>query len=268
MLCPRCGNEIASPETQAFCPVCGLSLLSPSPAAPATSPAGSPPEPPVGFQAEGQSFLYSPSPLDAQQDPQAPLPEEPVPTPYAAPSFEAAAVVPAVAAKAPKKKMGTGRKVLLGILGGILALALAFVAVSVILENNRSKNFNQAIELMDAGQYHDALEKFRSLGDYESAESLAAQCEDFIEYEEAKRLMDAGDYQKALSMFSGLSGFEDSKALATLCQNNLDYQQGTTLFNAGKYADALTYFEPLAREDFLDAKEMVSQSEYALAENL
>lgn len=86
------------------------------------------------------------------------------------------------------------------------------------LLNLQTQIYSKAIELMNAGNYADALTLFNTLGDYLSAEEYAVQCRDIDRdalYEQAESALASGDTQEAYRLFTSLGSYRDATARAT-----------------------------------------------------
>lgn len=115
--------------------------------------------------------------------------------------------------------------------------------------------YNNAANMMEAGDYAGAQEIFTNLEDYKDASTQADICGNFIVYNEAQALMDQGDYETALEKFQSLGSFEDASAKADECQNNIDYKNATRYYSDGQYYKAYSLFSGLPA-GFKDAAEM------------
>ncbi len=88
----------------------------------------------------------------------------------------------------------------------------------------RQAVYEEALGLMEAGNYLDAEESFLSLGDYEDSADLAAQCREKLDaqtlaqqqedYAAAAALLEAGCYTQARDAFLALGDYEDSAEMA------------------------------------------------------
>ena len=91
----------------------------------------------------------------------------------------------------------------------IVCAVIAFIIVlnTVIILNGK---YNNAIALMDAGKYGEALLVFEALEGYKDSANKIEECN----YNNAIALMDAGKYGEALLVFEALDGYKDSTVKA------------------------------------------------------
>ena len=110
--------------------------------------------------------------------------------------------------KEDKKRKAKNKKI------GIISAAVAVVAIiavivvtKVIIPNN---NYNQAVALMEAGQYTDAIEAFEALGGYKDSAAQIGIAQKWIAYEDAEALLAEGKKSGAIAAFEDLESFADS----------------------------------------------------------
>ena len=138
----------------------------------------------------------------------------------------------------------------------------------------------EARQLMEAGEYPAARERFLALGNYGDAAELAGECAML----EAERLLSAGEADAAAELFRSLGGFRDAAArgdaaayAAAEALADADPRESIRRFLAlGNYADARERAVDLARavtgepdgERALALAEDLSSEEIALREEL
>ena len=90
----------------------------------------------------------------------------------------------------------------------IVAVALVFVIIltTVIIPNNK---YNDAVTLMDAGKYEEAISEFKELDGAKDSDDKLKECN----YYWGLSLMDKGKSKEAMSKFSKAGDFKDSKEL-------------------------------------------------------
>ena len=134
----------------------------------------------------------------------------------------------------------------------LVATALVCLAITikdkVIIPN---AVYNDAVKLMEKGDYDAARDAFLSLNGYKDSEELSQQCEDAIidaKYENAVQLMNSGDYLDAITAFEELGDYKDSKELINQCDTAVlesAYNQAILLMSEEKYIEAIHAFEEL-----------------------
>ena len=85
------------------------------------------------------------------------------------------------------------------------------------LENLQSQVYRHAKELMDEGQYEQALDLFSMLGTYFDSPAQARACKEYFrgqQYKAADALLAQGDLQGAYDAFKGLGSYADASARA------------------------------------------------------
>ena len=273
MNCPRCNSEVT--EGQAFCTNCGALLIQ-QPQEDIQQ--GAAEDPVEGTPAAPEAPL---PPDDAQQPQEAvpaqpqPAPPQEAPLPYQGQAFYPTGPVEPVALESPEKSKRT-RNIILGIVGGVLVVALAIVGALTFMEVSRASNYNQAVGLMDNGSYQEALDNFDGLGDYQDSALMASYCQQYLDLAQAQSLMyDAGDYQGALDILLRLGAINDSPldpsliaSLALSCLDHMNYETGVERLDAKDYASALDYFKSLPSKDFPDLPDKIDACDYALADQL
>lgn len=117
----------------------------------------------------------------------------------------------------------------------IAIIASAFlVTTKVIIPNSK---YNNAVKLMDAGKYEEAIGAFSLLDGYKDSADKILECK----YDHAVALMNAGKYVDAISAFEALDGRKDSSSMIDEC----NYLAANALVDSGKYGEALVAFKAL-----------------------
>lgn len=180
-------------------------------------------------------------------------PPQPAPV-YAAPPVEV-----------PKKR---SMKPLIIVLAVVLLVVLGiggFVGFNAFQESQRAAAYDNAVALMDAGEYDAALTELEGIVDYKDASSLIALCGQNLDYNTAVALMNSGDYEGAKNTFEGLSSFKDSRELAEDCGDHIQFAEAQSQFESGAYDKALALFTTLANKEFPKAGDWVNKTLYAQA---
>jgi len=97
--------------------------------------------------------------------------------------------------------------------------------------------YNNAVELMEGGQYAKAIDAFTELDGYKDSNAKITECEYYI----AVDLLAAGKYPEAQAAFAALGDYRDSADMVIRCQ----YDQAVLWMNQSKYGEALEIFETL-----------------------
>ena len=126
---------------------------------------------------------------------------------------------------------------------------IAFLFTNVIIPNNK---YHDAISLMDAGRYAEAITIFEDLGGYKDSVQKIEDCRLAIlenRYQDAIAMMDNGKYTDAIATFEALDGYKDSTNKISEC----GYNNAIVLMNAGKHTEAMFAFGSAG--NYSDAKE-------------
>lgn len=153
----------------------------------------------------------------------------------------------------------------------IVCVVIAFLIVlnSVIIPNVK---YNNAVTLMEAGQYEEAIEAFEAMDGYKDSAENIESCEAAVElaelnakYEAALALMEAEDYEEAITAFELLDGHKDSEDKIDECETAIldaQYDAALAQMDGGEYEDAITAFEALA--GYKDSGEKIRECETAI----
>ena len=115
------------------------------------------------------------------------------------------------------------------------------VFLAVIVPNGQ---YNDAIALMNAGKFDDAISAFEALDGYRDSEVKIDECRTAMrddKYNDAIALMDAGEYAQAISFFDMLNGYKDSDKRSTDATNAIretKYLSAIEKFNSKKFEEA------------------------------
>ena len=109
-----------------------------------------------------------------------------------------------IARKEAERKAKRNKKIAI-ITAPIACAVIAFLIVlnSVIIPNNK---YNNAVALMDAGNYSEAITAFEALDGYKDSATKLTECK----YNDAITLMDAGNIVEAYEALVALEGYKDS----------------------------------------------------------
>ena len=132
----------------------------------------------------------------------------------------------------------------------VLALAVYLVVTEVILP---PKNYEKAVQMLENGQYAEAVEAFEKLGDYEDSLIKYEEASNHRAYELALEKLETGDYLGASEDFAKLGDFQDSQTYMVEAENRFDYQNALDMLEQGNYQEAYSLFATLG--DFQDAEE-------------
>lgn len=158
--------------------------------------------------------------------------------------------------KADAKKKRT-KKVAAIVTPIVAVLAVVFMLVYNMILVPNSK-YNDAVALMDNGQYEEALAVFEVLNGYKDSEDYVELCSKEIQYGEALFLMSEGKYEDAVVVFESLNGYRDSKEKIEFCNQNIQYDKAVVLFDSGMYDKAVEAFSALG-----NYKEAVNKAKIA-----
>ena len=146
----------------------------------------------------------------------------------------------------------------------LIAAAVAVVKYIVI----PALDYQNAVKLMEQGEYEEAITAFTAMGDYRDSEAQIQACEIGIldrEYNAAAALMEQGSYEEAITAFSALNGHRDSAAQIQACETAIQdvrYDAAAALMAQGSYEEAITAFTAL--KGYRDSKEQIQACKTAI----
>ena len=125
----------------------------------------------------------------------------------------------------------------------VICTIIVFVGIwaFVIIPNGK---YNDAIALMDAQQYTEAIAAFETIEGYKDSIAKIDECNVIIaenNYNDAIRLMEDGRYDEAISVFEVLGEYKDSKLMISDCK----YMEANLLMEAEQYREAIKVFNAL-----------------------
>ena len=118
-----------------------------------------------------------------------------------------------------------------------VVVALWFLVIAPIFK------YNQAVNLMETGQYDEAIEIFEDLGGYKDSADQIKECR----YQNAIVLMGAGDYKSAIEELNSIGDFKDSAGKKMIAKRNF-------LSNAG-FGDTVYWGTYEQNNDLSDGQE-------------
>lgn len=134
----------------------------------------------------------------------------------------------------------------------IVCVVIAFLIalISVIIPNGK---YNNAVALMEAGQYEKAMDIFEDLGEYKDTPERVLECV----YGYAVSSMESGAYDVAIVVFETAYEsigwwYKDSEEKLAECME-AQYDHAVALMESDEYADASSAFEVLG--DYKDSEE-------------
>ena len=145
--------------------------------------------------------------------------------------------------KAPAKKPGKGRKILLWIVAAAVVLA-ALTPTVILPEVQKAQAYSAAKQLLEQGTYLDAEAAFLALGDYRKAPEEACEAR----YRMAEEALRKGIYAQAVDTWQALGDYSDSAARAEAALDawhGPDYEAAAALMAEGKYEAAAKRFQTL-----------------------
>lgn len=162
------------------------------------------------------------------------------------------------AAKEVQKKTAKFLKITIPTVCAVVAIVL--LLTKVIIPNSKYKD---AVALLDAGQYSEAIDAFSELGDYKDASQMVIeakdrkkQAEQEAAYQGAISLMESGKYEDAITAFNKIRAYRDSAEKIADCHTAIldgQYNDALALLNAGNFVDSFEAF--LALDDYKDCSQ-------------
>ena len=151
----------------------------------------------------------------------------------------------------------------------LLAIAVELISTNVIIPAGK---YNDAMTLMEEGQYEKAITVFEALNGYRDSTDRIADCHTAIldkEYDDAVALMRAEQYEGAIAAFDVLDGYKDSTDKIADCRIAIldekfgeKYDEAITFMEEGKYEEAITAFE--AMDGYKDSTDKIAECRMAI----
>ena len=145
-----------------------------------------------------------------------------------------------------------------------VAAILVIILCTAVIPGSKYK---EAVALMDAGKYNEAIVAFEALGGYKDSGVKISQCNAAIDeqklaildgkYNDAVALMDAGKYTEAIAAFEAIGGHKDSVSKIDQCNAAIldgKYNDAVALMTNGNAEEAYERLVELG--DYKDAKEL------------
>ncbi len=136
--------------------------------------------------------------------------------------------------------------------------------------NPKEEAYNEALDLLSAEKYDDAISVFTELGEYKDSTSKIIECENAIvelKYSDASRLMASGKYEEALAIFEELNNYKDSDDLIQKCNDAIlenKYTAAVELMSNAEFESAITAFESII--DYKDSSSRISECQNQINE--
>ena len=141
----------------------------------------------------------------------------------------------------------------------IIVIATITLTVNFIIP---SIKYNNAVAMLENGQYDEAITAFTDLGNYKDSinkitetQNAKTEFERNQKYDSANKLFEEKKYDEAAAIFEGLGDYKDSSEMK-------EYSLGFSSFEQENYSKALYYYENIL--DFKNSQEMSNECRYIL----
>ena len=159
--------------------------------------------------------------------------------------------------KAAVKKVLTKAAIIIA--AAVIIVVSGYFAVNAIVQNNA---YNAAAELMNCGNYKEAILAFKAMDGYKDSAQQIEFCRAAIAEQEEKQraanynnamaLFEEGKYDEAMEIFTALDSYKDSKEKIVEIPKAKAYAQAEQLLAQGKKAEAAIAFGKAG--DYKDAR--------------
>ena len=149
----------------------------------------------------------------------------------------------------------------IAIAAAIACLAFVILLTQVIIPNSK---YNAAIELIESGEYEEAITAFEALGGYKDSADKITECS----YGIAVDLKNSEKYEEAISAFKALGGYKDSAKQITACETaikDIKYNTAVELMESRRYEEAIATFEAL--DKYKDSSEQIKKCKQLILAN-
>lgn len=135
----------------------------------------------------------------------------------------------------------------------IFLIIILAIGTKVIIPNIE---YNKAVALYESGSYIEAVEAFKSLGDYKDSEEMLLAAK----YGSAKSYFDEKEYYLAISELKELGSYKDSEEML----NESIYLRAKELSHLRKWEEATKLLEEI--KDYNDSNDLIQYNIYKFAE--
>ena len=156
-----------------------------------------------------------------------------------------------------KKRKRRKKITIASVISVTICVVIAVVVVTVVIPN---KNYNNAVTLMERGDYEAAIVAFEAVNGYKDSNELVEESK----YRKADALLKSGDYGEAVSEFEALGSYKDSQEKATEAQKAKYYSEGLSYFEQRQYSDAIFSFKKAS--GYRDADSKIEETQIKLKE--
>ena len=137
----------------------------------------------------------------------------------------------------------------------VVAIAAIAVTTRAVLLSNR---YNAAVEMVQNGQYDEAIAAFKAAGDYSDAATKVKE----LQYQKGESLLAADDYDGAIAAYQAAGDYSDAATKAKEAQ----YKKGEAMLASGDYDGAIAAYQ--AAGDYSDAATKAKELQYQKGERL
>ena len=131
----------------------------------------------------------------------------------------------------------------------VVIIAIVMAEKFMIIPNNQ---YEAAVEMLQNGQYDEAIAIFAELGEYEDAVTRGKEAQ----YQKGKKLFTDKNYDGAIAAYQAAGDYSDAATKVKEAQ----YQKGTSLLTAGDYDNATVAYQ--AAGDYSDAATKAKKAQY------
>jgi len=158
------------------------------------------------------------------------------------------------------------RKKIRVIIAAVVIVAAVAAALLYILVIRPTNKYNNAVALMESGQYNEAISAFEALDGYKDSVAKIDECIDG-KYNAAVALMEASNYSEAIAEFEALGAYKDSASKIDECNvaiTEIKYNNAVALMEASNYSEAIAAFEVLGA--YKDSASKIDECNAAIIE--
>ena len=146
------------------------------------------------------------------------------------------------------------RNKIIAVIAVVVIAAIAVTTRAVLLSNR----YNAAVEMVQNGQYDEAIAAFKAAGDYSDAATKVKE----LQYQKGESLLAADDYDGAIAAYQAAGDYSDAATKAKEAQ----YKKGEAMLASGDYDGAIAAYQ--AAGDYSDAATKAKELQYQKGERL
>lgn len=140
----------------------------------------------------------------------------------------------------------------------IAAVVVVIIAIIAYVGTEDMRTYNKAKDMLESGEYREAMKVFKELGDYKDSDKQVDECT----YQIALVYADEEKYEEALALFGSIkeSDYKDSEEQSSRCL----YEIGKNYIDEKSYDQAIECLKDLNYKDSAELVDNIENGTYSL----